>query len=228
MIGKLAGHACAAAFLWAAASPAMASEPEVVRFQVGEKELHWTVPAGYCRPTGQMATLAQMMATIDTQNVTVLTLFACDATLSKLDRYILIKAPARALMAQLPRDQFLKLIEGEFDTPEFKQFLESNDTNGTLDKGMETLFGAKTRTSGKVVPMGVDESCAIMGGSMAMQVEKVQVNVGVGGCLTTAADKIISVIAYDGYDGPDTVRMLVKRARDFALTIIAENDEPTG
>lgn len=83
MIGTMARHACAiVALLLSAAGPALAAEPEVVRFQVGDKELHWTIPEGYCRPEGQLATLAQMMATIDTQNVTVLTLYACDATLT--------------------------------------------------------------------------------------------------------------------------------------------------
>ena len=77
MIGAMAARACAiVALLLSAASPALAAEPEVVRFQVGDKELHWTVPEGYCPPKGQMASLAQMMATMDTQNVTVLTLFA--------------------------------------------------------------------------------------------------------------------------------------------------------
>jgi hypothetical protein len=149
MIGAMAGRACAiVALLPSAASPARAAEPDVVRFQVGDKELHWTVPEGYCPPKGPMASLAQMMATMDTQNVTVLTLYACDATLTKLDRYILVKAPVAALMATLERDQFLKLMEAEFDTPAFKAFLDKDDTNVAIDKGMETLFGAKTQTSG--------------------------------------------------------------------------------
>ncbi|WIA54606.1 hypothetical protein N6H05_16250 [Sphingobium sp. WTD-1] len=228
MIGAMAARACAiAALLLSAASPALAAEPEVVRFQVGDKELHWTVPEGYCPPKGQMASLAQMMATMDTQNVTVLTLYACDATLTKLDRYILVKAPVAALMATLERDQFLKLMEAEFDTPAFKAFLDKGDVNGTIDKGMETLFGAKTQTSGKVVPMGMDDSCAIIGGSMTMQTQQAQVAIGVGGCLTAAAGKAILVAAYEGYDGPDTVRTLVQRSRDFALSIIAENEAPT-
>ncbi len=41
MIGATAARACAiVALLLSAASPALAAEPEVVRFQVGDKELH--------------------------------------------------------------------------------------------------------------------------------------------------------------------------------------------
>ncbi|MGA1806624.1 MULTISPECIES: hypothetical protein [Sphingobium] len=150
--------------------------------------------------------------------------------MTKLDRYILVKAPVAALMATLERDQFLKLMEAEFDTPAFKAFLDKDDTNVAIDKGMETLFGAKTQTSGKVVPMGMDDSCAIIGGSMTMQTQQTQqtqVAIGVGGCLTTAAGKAILVATYEGYDGPDTVRTLVQRSRDFGLSIIAENEAST-
>lgn len=61
---------------------------------------------------------------------------------------------------------------------------------------------------------------------MTMQTQQAQVAIGVGGCLTTAAGKVILVATYEGYDGPDTVRTLVKRSRDFALSIIAENEAP--
>lgn len=56
----------------------------------------------------------------------------------------------------------------------------------------------------------------MLGAAKTMQQDTSQAEVGIGGCLTTASGKAISVFTYGGYNGPGTIRMLVRQARDLA------------
>lgn len=208
------------------AAPAMAAEQQVARFSVGERELSWTLPDGYCLPKGALSTAAQMISSVDQQNVTLLTLFPCDAQADKIDRYILVKAPVAALAAKVPRDQLLPMINAEFDKPEFKQFIEGGSINADLEQRMSSLFGTNAEATGNVVPMGINEICGLVGGAMQFKLGTIATQVGLGGCVTAVDGKILSTYAYDLYHGPDTVKALLNRATELAQSIIAENETP--
>lgn len=209
------------------AAPVMAAERQVARFSVGERELSWSLPDGYCLPKGTLSTVAQMISSVDQQNLTLLTLFPCDADAEKIDRYILVKAPVSALAASIPRKQLLTMIGAEFDKPEFKQFLEGNSLSADLEKRMSSLFGTSAEATGTVVPMGINDNCGLVGGAMQFKLGTVATHVGLGGCVTAVDGKVLSTYAYDNYQGPETVKALLSRATELAQSIIAENEAPT-
>jgi hypothetical protein len=205
----------------AAAPPA----PAEASFRVGGVAFQLPLPAGYCLPRELQVDVAQLVAAGDTDNVTDLTLFPCNAPVSGAEMgaqkdYILIKTPKQALIAQVSREELIRGMGEAFEKPAFTEALASGQLLDRAGKGVSDVLGTKVDLSGGVAPRGKDDFCAYLGGTMAVASSIKSYTLAVGACITAVGGRVLAIYWYGPDEGPASVARLLVKAKGLATTIV--------
>jgi hypothetical protein len=222
---KIATALClGAACFGSTALPAAPPGPAQASFRVGAVEFQLPLPSGYCLPRGLQVDVAQLVAAGDTQNVTDLTLFPCEAPVSgsglaAQKDYILIKTPKQALLTQVTREALLQGLGEAFENPAFTEALASGKLVKDAGQGVSEVIGTRVDLSGNIAPRGKDEFCAYVGGTMTVTSAIASYTLSAGACITAVGGRILTVYWYGPDEGPASVARLFLKAKGLARTI---------
>jgi hypothetical protein len=215
-----------AALATSALLAAVPEEPVTIGFMVGTASFELPTPSTYCVPVGKEAAVAQLMAAGDNLNVTMVTLFSCKTEGPREKDYTLIKTPKNLLMATVSLSDLLANVGAEFDKPEFKKFLK-DDVGIQSSAALGETIGANVKVSSGLQPLGKDDVCAYLGGTISITVGSKSYDQPVAACITVVEGRVLTTYRY----GPDAsvagVAALAKQARALALTIRPSPIKPT-
>ena len=211
MIWSLAAVLLAAPAAHGQAAPT-AAEPH---FRMGGIEITAPLPQGYCLPAGNQIDAAQLVAAGDTLNVTHLTFFVC-GTKEMADDYILLKTPTQVLAATVTLPELLDGLGAAFANPTFRKSLESGDFTKDSAKSVSRALGSEIGLAGQILPIGKDDRCAYMGGTIAVQGYGMAYSLSIGMCLTVVAGKVISINWYGPDKGKEGIAALLLKTRAYA------------
>ena len=203
----------AAALLLVGTTAAGAAGP-TASFRFGGVEFEAPIPEGYCLPQGADIDVAQLIAAGDRDNVTHLTLYRCGPHEGVRTDYILLKTPRQALFANLEREQLLAAMAQVFESPEFESTVAAMPDRVAGD--LSTVVGRDVDLAGRVRPLGRDDTCAYMGGTLQVSVAQVTYPISLGLCMTVVSGRLVSVNYYGPDRGEAGVRDLLARAKLFA------------
>lgn len=201
--------------------PASAMAAEVT-FTVHDVTLTATIPTGYCVPVNNDKLIADTLASGDADNVTLATLIRCDTagrTEGPGNDYMLIKAPKSALSASMPRAELLAGLAGEFGKADWQSGATSKQATDQAAKGLSDAFSTPVDIKGDVAPRGTDGDCAYLGGTLNVTGGGVSYPIILGGCITSAANKVVAVYTYDDPGKGGGVAGKMRTARIVAMSI---------
>ena len=207
-----------------AALASIAAAPQgdgrVADFRVGGVSFAVPMPEGYCLPVERQADVAQLLASMDTENVTDVTLMRCNVALNKgTNDYTIIKTPRRALMVTMSRPQLLISIGQAFDNPVAVAGATDQKSLDAAAKNFSDTFGTKVSLSGDFVPRGKDEVCGYMAGVLRFESPRLSYDQPVAACLTAVGGRML-MIYRAGLKGDDaSMLQLMRETRAIALTI---------
>ncbi len=202
---------------------AMAAE---VSFTVHDVTLTATIPAGYCVPVNRDKLIADTLATGDTENVTLATLIRCDKTgrdEGPGNDYMLIKAPKGALATQIGRADLLTALAAEFGKADWQSGAASKAATAQATKGLSDTLNTPVDIGGDLAPRGTDGDCAYLGGTLQVNGGGVAYPIIVGGCITSAGNKVLAVYTYDDPGQGGGVAGKMRTARSVAMSIKRAN-----
>jgi hypothetical protein len=199
-------------------SPAAAAA-ETAQFSIGGVAITSPVPAGYCLPQGPQVQAVNTVAAGDARNVTHLALLACAPPGGQVASYILLKTPNEAVNATLDLNRFLADAGAAFESPAFKEMLDSGKLHDESEQSMGKAMGARIDLSGDVRPLGKDERCAYLGGTMHVKSGTSDYKVSIGMCMTVVAGRLLTINWYGPDKGSAGVRELLVKARGLAAGI---------
>ena len=205
-----------AALLLASATAAGATGP-TASFRFGGVEFEAPIPEGYCLPQGAEIDVAQLVAAADQDNVTHLTLYRCGPQDGVRTDYILVKTPRQALFANLEREQALVAMSQVFENPEFESALDSAPEQ--VEGNVSSVVGREVDLTGRIRPLGRDETCAYMGGTFQVTGEQISYPISAGVCMTVVSGRLVSINYYGPDRGEAGVRDLLVRAKGFAESL---------
>jgi len=209
--------ALAALAVVGAAPPHAQASPQVGTFRISGVGFEMPIPTGYCLPSGKGGDVAQLMAAADQQNVTHLTLLACQDDWGK--DYILVKTPSQALLVDVGREEALKALAAALDTPALKEQFSSGKLVTDAGKGMSDVLGRKVDLVGEIKPVGRDEACVYLAGTTEVKTADVSYRIAVGGCITVVGRRMLTLYVYGSDTGAAGVAALVARSRRLMETI---------
>lgn len=199
-----------------ALTPAAAVRAAPASFRSGGVEFQMPIPAGYCLPKGSQIDIVQLLAAGDDRNVTHLTLLPC-VEKKGIDRdYIVLKTPKEALLVPLDRAKFLEELGAVFESQEFRSELASGNILQESGKAAGAVVGTPIDLTGDIRPLGKDERCGYMGGTLKVASAVANYTLAVGMCMTVVAGRLLTINWY----GPDTgsrgVAELLQKSRRLA------------
>lgn len=199
---------------------ALAAQPtssaRTTEINVGAVRLRVPLPVGYCLPEGDQVAVAQLLAAVDTDNVTLLTLNDCESMRAD-GNYLIIKTPISVLNAEISRAELI----GEMTTPEAAQGMEE----GASDSDRETNeryaeLGAEDASIATDIKMrGNDDVCVYLGGIGTETVGGKVIPKAIAGCLTAVGGRMVSLYGYREGGDPEGYRKLMPQLKHWALQI---------
>ncbi len=193
---------------------------KLVKFQIGAVRLVMPLPQGFCEPTGSMIGLAQAAAAADRQNVTVVTLLACNRSpkLEPWRNYVLIKAPIGLLNTAFSKQAGLNQMDQVFAGPNSPKFDEAMTQKIAEDS--EQSLGAQVEIRGQFGYAGRDQDCVYLAGPMQGKVSGVdKVATGqIATCITVTGGRMFAVNLYE-IPAVKPISELKAQARQIALSI---------
>jgi len=211
---------CAAA---AIVAPGAVQAAEV-GFTINDVKLTATIPAGYCLPEGNDKLIADTLASGDADNVTLATLIRCDEAGQgdgPGNDYMLIKTPRSALPTRIARPELLTALAGEFGKAEWQSGATGKKATQDAAQGLSEAFNTPVAIEGDVAARGTDGDCAYLGGTLNVDGGGVSYPIILGGCITSAANKVVAVYSYDDPGKGGGVAGKMRTARNLAMTIRA-------
>ena len=203
----------AAALLLVGTTAAGAAGP-TASFRFGGVAFEAPIPDGYCLPQGRDIDAAQLIAAADRENVTHLTLYRCGPNEGVRNDYILLKTPRQALFANLEREQLLSAMAQVFESQEFESTVAAMPDR--VEGDLSTVVGREIDLTGRIQPLGRDDTCAYLGGTMQVNSALLSYPISVGICMTVVSGRLVSVNYYGSDRGEAGVRDLLERAKLFA------------
>lgn len=190
-------------------------------FRVGGVGIEVTPPTGYCEPSGAGVDIAQILAAGDNDNVTDLTLFPCSDQSGEAPDYYLIKTPKTLLLSNAPRAELLASLRAEFDKPGFVAAMKALEAQDETSDAYTKLTGQKIAVTGSPDPMGLDETCAYLGGVIRFESKAIAYSRAVGTCITSVGNRVVIIHRYSTGE-PGNVPAMIKSAKALALAMEAK------
>lgn len=201
-------------------SPEGVLAEQTVSFRFGGMEFETHIPDGYCLPRGRDIDVAQLRAAADDQNVTHLTLYRCQEAGVRRD-YILIKTPNAALPLRLPRQSFLAGVGEAFDSGPLRSDLASGEMVRQVEDRVSSVIGREVDLTGSIRPLGRDDVCAYLGGTMQVSSSTLTYSVSLGTCITVVSNRVITINWYGPDNGSAGIADLLRHSRRLAEQIQA-------
>jgi hypothetical protein len=202
----------AVGFAMAAASPALAQGSRTADFHIGTVAFEFPLPDGYCLPEGKVAEAAATLASVDTQNVTELTIVPCGKAFE--NDFYAIKAPRAMIDTPAERAPFLQSLAPVFGTPGHDQDFAAATSRAADD--FSTAIGKRVDMSGALKPLGVDSMCAYIGGLLTVSADEESQVAAVAGCVTVIGGRAIYVYSVGHGNTPEDVVRHVRESRALA------------
>lgn len=214
---KIIGAALAAI---ASIAAAPAADSRIADFRVGGVSFALPMPEGYCLPIDRQADVAQLLASLDTENVTDLTLMPCNGSLNKgTNDYTVIKTPRTALMASISRPALLAQVGKEFDSPATTADLKSGKTMAPAEDAFSNLTGMKVKLTGDFVPRGKDEVCGYLAGVLRYNSPVLSYDQPLAGCITSVGNRVLYIYRAGMKTDDASILQLMRETRAMALSI---------
>ena len=186
-----------------------------------------TIPApkGYCLPSGPAQLTAQQLAASDAGNVTKLTLVNCTPGM-EFEDYLNVKVSATAAGLTMSRTDLLQLMKATFESSELSTFVESGKPQSVVEDRYRSLGSQDVKVRGGLVPRGIDEVCAYLGGEMTVKTADNTKNVAVAACITSINGRIISFYAIKPEENQESYKTLFGPLRQWVQSVdkIASQD----
>ncbi|RYD54532.1 MAG: hypothetical protein EOP60_07375 [Sphingomonadales bacterium] len=189
-----------------------------IPLQIGGVVLTVPIPEGYCTPRGEDGKLAQWMASLDKENITYLQLDSCGSSASNGD-YYLIKGLRTHQFIDVTLTELLDGARANFATA---TSIDLTQVKEDLGKALSTRAGSAVNVDAKVVPRGLDELCAYMGGTLEFAGGLIESGKGiasVGICLTVIGGRMITINVYAPGGDPKTLPELLAKTKSLAKGI---------
>jgi len=209
---------CVTTFLLFAGTALDANAGENFSFRVGGVEVSGPVPEGYCFLEGVDVDVAQLLAASDNDSVTHLTLQNCKPDLADID-YLILKTPKKLLSANVQRETLFASLRAAFGTPEFKDAIENGGFLTQSAEGLEKTLQMEVEIGGALKPVGNDSTCSYLAGILDFEAAQVKYKLAVAACITTVANKVVSVNFYGPASGNGSIKAVMEKAKNFALTM---------
>ncbi|MFL9841289.1 hypothetical protein ABS767_09965 [Sphingomonas sp. ST-64] len=195
----------------ATAAPA-ASQSE---FKIGPVALTATLPTGYCLPEGDDATAAQMVASADNVNATLLTVNSCTKSEAWKD-YYLVKVPVQLIPVTITNAELQAQVG-----PALEQAIDSDQINKKASERTTETLGTEVQVKGQIKGYGKDETCLYIGGIMDAAVPKtgLKYTLAVTGCMTVVGGKMLTIYRYSPGKSEADILRLRSATRAFAQGI---------
>jgi hypothetical protein len=207
--------------LLAAALTSSVPPPEpVASFRSAGAAFTLKLPAGYCVPADEFIDVAQALASIDADNVTVFTAFQCDANGLRAAHPLLIKTPKTALLTRLDRAQLTEALKVEFNKADFSALLDLPKITADTNQAFNDVLKSDAKLELLVKPLGQDVVCNYLGGTVTLDGDVS----AMAACMTVVAQRVLTIYMYSDYAGPASVAALVGQTRAVADALIARNE----
>lgn len=195
----------------AIAGPAPAQEaPRIATFSVGATRLQLQLPEGYC-VADEDPEFAAMIRGDTALNETHLVLMRCGEHRPEHDFYV-IKSRLDMHDRQMTRASYFRLLRPQFDSPQARENLAAM-TRGVAgrDTGLSVTGGLK--------PMGMDESCAYIGGVMSFSKDGKGLGIVQGTCATALPNAVFAVYSTGFGETDAEVMRHIGDARALAMQV---------
>ena len=209
------GRWAALLMLVTGSAPAAAAAP-AAEFRSGGLEFQVPMPEGYCLPAGSDVDIAQLVAAGDSANVTHLTLVPCSKKQGLADDYIILKTPKAVLLVTFDRPQFLEELGAAFGSPELSSALASGKLLEQSGKEMGEVIGVPVDLTGEIKPLGKDDVCAYLGGTINVSSAAASYRIAVGMCMTVVAGRVLTINWYGPDRGSAGVASLLLKSKRLA------------
>jgi len=206
-----------------------AQQPLRRQFRIGETQFIFTVPPGYCLPSGESSKMAAQVAGLDSVNVTHISAYKCEQLRAweqhrtSVRDYALLKSPKGAatkkwgdnrqkLIAQL-RDT-LKAISGE------TTYAVQDDFRRRMEQAFVGLSVGDSKDLGVI---DSDGDAVYIAGVESFRAEGKTSRILWIGAMTFVKQKAVSYALYTEYQGENTVVNLLDMLKTQLRAFIAEN-----
>jgi hypothetical protein len=161
-----------------------------------------------------------VLASGDNVNVTDLTLFRCDSqSAASKNGYILVKTPKTLVLVDMPRKELLDGIGKAMNNPDLVARIFSKKMYDDSEKTVGQALGRDVDLAGDIRPIGTDDMCAYIGGTVKVNVASKSYETAVGGCITSVGNRGLTFLFY-GPDGTsEGIAALLRKAKQFAETV---------
>lgn len=187
-------------------------------FKIGEVDLAMQTPDGFCVPTALYAAQADALAKGDPQNVTVVTLLACDRSpaVSPWANYVLVKAPIIYLNAAVPKAEALAQIDAEMSRS--KSSLIDDKMSEDIANSSEKTLGTRVEMRGSFAYAGRDTDCVYMAGPLQGKADGREKAGQLATCITVSGQRFFAVNIYE-FPAVKSIEALKAQVHDIAMAI---------
>lgn len=212
---------CAAMAAALIALPAAADDAAPATFRVGGVVFSVPRPPGYCLPQGKQIDVAQLVAAADTNSTTDLGLFPCNGeVIAGAGDYTLIKTPNTMLIATVTRQQLFDTLGAAFDNPKFAELMNKTVEKNVADD-LNKVIPLAAKVGNALKPLGRDETCAYIGGTITFDATNMHYVQALGGCITVVGGRALMISRYGKKTGASDILQLLRESKALALSITA-------
>lgn len=219
--------AAAAAVVSLAATPLTTAKPPVtIPVRLVGDDLALPLPEGYCEPTGRYVDLAQLVAAVDKESITLATFYDCAAMSAEVvpNRYIIIKAIKSALSQKIPRDELLRQL-GEVPKSEMSAAVQAATNDKEISKNASEVLGGDVDLGAKMQPADADENGYYMAGVGHFKNEATSYTLSMTVGITSVKGHVVSLSAYQPGETLKTVADTLRQAK-FETRRLVEANQP--
>lgn len=138
-------------------------------FSLGGNSYIFTLPNGYCVPSGAEADAATEVARLDERNLTHISIAPCSelGATGAYTTWAILKTPRESLRMRIPsRAKFVESMAEQLETSKAAPLFV--DVSKLLGKNLADVFGADFTLGGEMEPIHADEYAGYLGGVITM------------------------------------------------------------
>lgn len=217
--------AAAAAVVSLAATPPTAAKPPVtITVRLVGDDLSLPFPEDYCEPTGRYIDLAQLVAAVDKESITLATFYDCAEMVADAvpERYIIVKALKSALSQKVPRDELLREL-GEVPKSEMSAAVQAAGNDKGISRNASEVLGGDIDLGAKMEPADADENGYYIAGVGHFKNATTSYALSMTVGITSVKGHVMSLATYLPGQTVRTVAESLKQAKFETRRLVAAN-----
>ncbi len=212
-----------------AALPALADAPATLSFSHAGSTVTMPMPSKYCLPQGDRQNeFANSLKADDTRSFIYLVLMPCgEATGAYPDSFFVIKAPnsGQYMMTPFSRAALIAKLSAFFAArPDLVAAMNAQAGARASEKASRDA-GTKVEMSQSAGPLGNDQDCLYVGGSLTIKANGETLPLVVAECATAVNDHLISVFQYRANADLSALPAMLAEVRRVAMTMKGAADK---